>query len=219
MSKTFKSRDRKRTLLLLLCLPERLPLGRLPHSIVVMVEQLDLSVIYIPYGGDGRVRPLYDPPMIVSLLFYAYSIGVVSSHKIEKRAHDDIALRMIASNRHPDHHSIFDFRKERFQALVALFVQILRICNETMRRKLIAKANQAIYAGRKFNVEYVFGRIKEMIGMRQFLLRGKENVAAECGIGALHIISSSSTAMKAPPPPQEGAFFVMDEITSGQAPR
>jgi hypothetical protein len=56
MTKTFKSRDRKRTLLLLLCLLDRLPLGRLPRFTAAMVKQLDLSVIYIPYvetAGSG----------------------------------------------------------------------------------------------------------------------------------------------------------------------
>jgi hypothetical protein len=48
-----------------------------------------------------------------------------------------------------------------------------------MRRKLATKAGQAIYSRRKCTVEPVFGQIKEVRGLRRFLLRGKENVSAE----------------------------------------
>lgn len=50
---------------------------------------------------------------------------------------------------------------------------------ERMRRKLRTKAGQAIYKLRKAIVEPVFGRIKETMGFRQFLLRGSEKVQAE----------------------------------------
>jgi len=48
-----------------------------------------------------------------------------------------------------------------------------------MRRKLRTKAGQAIYKLRKTIVELVLGHIKEAMGFRQFLLRGREKVQAE----------------------------------------
>lgn len=38
---------------------------------------------------------------------------------------------------------------------------------------------KAIYARRKFTVETVFGIIKQVLGFRQFLLRGRDAVAGE----------------------------------------
>ena len=50
---------------------------------------------------------------------------------------------------------------------------------EAMRDKLKTSAGQAIYKMRKAVVEPVFGQIKEQRGLRGFLLRGREKVAAE----------------------------------------
>jgi transposase len=130
MEKTFKSCDRKQMLLLPPSLLDWLPEGHLVHFILDVVEQLDLSNIYASYKGDGRGQPPYEPGMMTALLFYAYCTGVPSSRQIEKRTHEDVAFRVIAANRHPDHDSICDFRKRHLKALAGLFVQILRLCQQ-----------------------------------------------------------------------------------------
>ncbi|MGO9371005.1 MAG: IS1182 family transposase [Syntrophobacteraceae bacterium] len=113
-----------------------LPEGHLAHFILDVVEQLDLSKIYASYKGDGRGQPPYEPGMMTALLFYAYCTGVPSSRQIEKRTHEDIAFRVIAANRHPDHDSICEFRKRHLKALAGLFVQILRLCQQAGLVKL-----------------------------------------------------------------------------------
>jgi len=50
---------------------------------------------------------------------------------------------------------------------------------ETMKHKLKTRAGRAAYALRKQTVEPVFGIIKSVMGFRQFLLRGLENVRNE----------------------------------------
>jgi len=52
----------------------------------------------------------------------------------------------------------------------------------TMRVKLQSAAGQATYALRKTIVEPVFGQIKEVRGLRRFLLRGVQKVTGEWGI-------------------------------------
>ena len=50
---------------------------------------------------------------------------------------------------------------------------------EHMRHLLKTKAGRAIYAQRKCTVEPVIGIIKSVLGFRQFLLRGLDNVRGE----------------------------------------
>jgi hypothetical protein len=50
---------------------------------------------------------------------------------------------------------------------------------QRMIRKVCTKRGQQIYSKRKSTVEPVFGQIKQARGLRQFLLRGYENVSAE----------------------------------------
>jgi transposase len=56
---------------------------------------------------------------------------------------------------------------------------------DRMRRKLCTKKGQEIYSKRKSTVEPVFGQIKQAMGLRQFSLRGFENVSAEWQIWCL----------------------------------
>lgn len=50
---------------------------------------------------------------------------------------------------------------------------------EAMRHRLATREGKHIYAKRKSTVETVFGIIKQVLGFRQFLLRGKQAVEAE----------------------------------------
>lgn len=139
------------------------PEGHLSHFILETVEQLDLSAIYQSYGGDGRGQPPYDPEMMVSLLLYAYCIGVPSSRQIERRTYEDVAFRMVAANRHPDHDSICEFRKRHLKALAALFVQILRLCQEAGLVKLghVALDGTKIKANASKHKAMSYGRMKK----------------------------------------------------------
>ena len=163
MEKTFKSCDRKQMLLLPPSLLDWLPEGHLAHFILDVVEQLDLSKIYVSYKGDGRGQPPYEPGMMTALLFYAYCTGVPSSRQIEKRTHEDIAFRVIAANRHPDHDSICEFRKRHLKALAGLFVQILRLCQEAGLVKLghVALDGTKIKANASKHKAMSYGKMKK----------------------------------------------------------
>jgi len=50
---------------------------------------------------------------------------------------------------------------------------------EAMRHRLKTREGKGIYAQRKSTVETVFGIIKQVLGFRQFLLRGLENASGE----------------------------------------
>jgi hypothetical protein len=62
------------------------------------------------------------------LLLYAYSVGTVSSRKIERACYEDLAFRVLTGNQQPDHSRISEFRRRNLDALKGLFVQILRLC-------------------------------------------------------------------------------------------
>jgi transposase len=163
MEKTFKSCDRKQMLLLPPSLLDWIPEGHLALFILDLVEQLDLANIYASYRGDGRGQPPFDPAMMTALLFYAYCTGVPSSRQIEKRTHEDVAFRVIAANRHPDHDSICEFRKRHLKSLAGLFVQILRLCQEAGLVKLghVALDGTKLRANASKHKAMSYGRMKK----------------------------------------------------------
>src|SRR3972149_6581209 len=104
-----------------------LPEGHLALFILDVVGELDLSQIYAVYDAkDERGRAGYHPAMMVALLIYGYCTGRPSSRRIERATHEDVAFRVIAGDRHPDHDSIAAFRKQHLEALAGLFMPVLQ---------------------------------------------------------------------------------------------
>ena len=63
--------------------------------------------------------------MMVALFLYAYARGNRSSRGIERECREDVAYRVIAANRVPDHSTIAEFRKRHEAALAGLFGEVL----------------------------------------------------------------------------------------------
>src|SRR4051794_13632944 len=61
------------------------------------------------YRSDGHGRAAYEPSVMVALLLYAYATGQRSSRAIERHCRQDVAYRVIAANRVPDHATIARF--------------------------------------------------------------------------------------------------------------
>ncbi len=137
MGRIYLSYDPEQKLLLPPDMRDWLPEGHLALFISDVVDELDLSGILRHYeSGDGRGRPPYHPLMMVKLLVYGYSIGKVSSRKLEQATYEDVGFRVLACNQHPDHDSIANFRQLHLQELAGLFVQVLKMCERAGLVKL-----------------------------------------------------------------------------------
>ena len=126
--KRFIGADREQQMLMPYDLGDWLPEHHLARFVVDVVDKLDMRWIYKQYKGVGSTA--YDPRMLLSLLFYGYSIGVFSSRKIEGATYDSVAFRFVAGNHHPDHDTISEFRKRFLGQIKIWFKEILLIGKE-----------------------------------------------------------------------------------------
>jgi transposase len=109
---------------------EWLPEDHLVWTVLDAVAEMNLDAFYGAYRRDGHDRPAYDPRMMVALLLYAYARGNRSSRGIERGCVENIAYRVIAANRVPDHSTIAEFRKRHEGAIAGLFGEVLGLCAE-----------------------------------------------------------------------------------------
>ena len=135
MSKAFRSYEPNQDFLMPASMRDWLPSDHLAYFISDVVDHLDLSAVMSRYEEEKGYPP-YHPVMMVKVLLYAYCIGVPSSRKVEKRLEEDIAFRVLAANNTPDFRTISDFRKGHLQALAALFVQVVKLCQRAGLVKL-----------------------------------------------------------------------------------
>jgi transposase len=128
MSKTFRDWSLDQALLLPPSVHDFVPASHLSRFVVTLVtEELDLSAIMASYKGE-KGQPPYHPAMMVSLLLYAYAVGIYSSRKIAKACVERVDFMAIVALQAPDFHTVSEFRRRHLAGLSALFVQVLKVC-------------------------------------------------------------------------------------------
>ena len=101
-----------------------------------LIPQFDLTPFHHHYARELRGQPPFDVTMMVTLLVYAYSVGVCSSRKIAAACERNLAFRAIVGNDPPDFRTISDFRKIHLAAFRPLFLEVLRLAGELGMVKL-----------------------------------------------------------------------------------
>ena len=161
----FIPNEREQSLLLPPSLRDWLPEQDLAWFIIDAVSHMNLKPFYSRYRSDGWGNAAYDPEMMVSLLLYAYCLGVCSSREIERRCERDIAFRVITANQRPDHTTLARFRKANEQELSLLFTEVLRLCNEAglVKVGLVALDGTKVKANASLGTNRTYGWIEEKV--------------------------------------------------------
>lgn len=107
-----------------------LPQDDLVFFIMDVIPTMGLGPFYRYYERELRGQPPFDVRMMVTLLVYAYSVGVFSSRKIAAACERNLAFRVIVGNDPPDFRTISDFRKIHRHEFRKLFVEVLRLAGE-----------------------------------------------------------------------------------------
>jgi transposase len=129
MAYNFLSPERDQLYLLPPSIADWLPEDHLAFFILDAVDEMDLSAFYGDYRDDGWGGAAHHPKAMVTLLVYAYCLGVRSSRQIERACHVDVAFRVIGAGLFPDHTTIARFRQRHEVALKSLFSASLRLCH------------------------------------------------------------------------------------------
>ena len=95
------------------------------HFMMDAVDAHDLSTAKINTRGTGSAQ--YPPSTMLALLIYCYATGTFSSRRIETLTYENVAVRYLTADTHPDHDSICKFRRENKELLSSSFHQILEL--------------------------------------------------------------------------------------------
>ena len=106
-------------------LREWVPADHLVPFILAAVEQLDVSAARVNEQGSGSAQ--YPPRMMLALLVYSYATGVFGSRRIEPTSFENVAVRLLCGDTHPDHDTICAFRRENRPLVARSFAQVLEL--------------------------------------------------------------------------------------------
>jgi transposase len=125
MAARFVSIDHDTPLLLPPDLRDWISKDHMVHFVMDAVDALDLSMAKVNERGTGSKQ--YPPRTMLALLIYCYATGTFASRRIETLTYENVAVRYLCADTHPDHDSICKFRRENKELLASSFHQILEL--------------------------------------------------------------------------------------------
>ena len=115
---------------------EALPDDDLVFFLSDLIPQIDLTPLHNQYARELRGQPPFEVTIMVTLLVYAYSVGLCSSRKFAAACERNLAFRVIVGDDPPDFRTISDFRKIHAAGFRPLFLEVLRLAGELGMVKL-----------------------------------------------------------------------------------
>src|SRR5882757_332341 len=157
VAKRYLPVDRSQPFLLPPSVQEFIPEDDLAWFLIDVVGTMDTSAFHAKARLGGAGRAGYDPDMLLTLLIYAYCLGMRSSRRIEQLCRRDLGFRVVTGNRVVDHSTIAEFRAVHQDAIRGLFSEVLLVCAAGGLRQVGVVAVD----GTKFGASAGLGKTRE----------------------------------------------------------
>lgn len=113
------------------CFEKQIVPGTFEYTLSYLVEnEIDLSIFDKHYHNDVTGAKAYDPKIMLKIILFAYSKGIISSRKIEEACHTNILFMALSANTRPDFTTIAMFIRNLKDDILSIFTDILLICSE-----------------------------------------------------------------------------------------
>jgi len=127
----YKSYDYSQSVLIPVCLDEQLVPGSLEFAIHTLVQtRIDTSVFDCRYHNDETGREAYDPKILLKVVLFGYSRGLISSRQIERACKENVVFMALSCGQQPDHSTIAAFISSMKGEILPLFRDVLLVCEE-----------------------------------------------------------------------------------------
>ena len=116
--------------------------GTFEHALNHLIDfELDLSSFDARFKNDETGAAAYPPAMLLKVVLFAYSQGIVSSRGIERVCRDHVTFIALSGDTQPHFTTIAGFVSNLADDIARVFTQILYLCD---RRGLIGREMFAI---------------------------------------------------------------------------
>jgi transposase len=127
----YKSYDYAQTVMVPVSLEQQLLPGTLEFAIHILVQRcIDTSIFDDRYHNDVTGCSAYDPQILLKIVLFAYSRGIVSSRKIEQACRENITFMALSCGMVPDHSTIAGFVSSMQEEIASLCRDVLLVCEE-----------------------------------------------------------------------------------------
>jgi len=126
----FKPYSYEQTLLIPVDLKNQLQPGTFEFALNEIVDEMDLSVFDGRFRNDETGAPAYDPAILLKIVLFAYSRGIISSREIERACRENVVFMALSADSRPHFTTIAEFISSMEREIAPLFRNVLMICAE-----------------------------------------------------------------------------------------
>ena len=108
---------------------EQLAVGTFEYAVNDIIENhIDLSILDDKYNNNNAGAKAYPPAVLLKIILYAYSLGIIHSRKIEYSCKNNIIFMSLSGGAKPDHSTIANFITSLEDEIIIIFSNILFLC-------------------------------------------------------------------------------------------
>ena len=105
--------------------------GTFEYSLNYLIDhKLDLSIFDERYRNEETGASAYDPRILLKIILYAYSRGIVHSRRIAQACEDNIIFMALSCDTTPHFTTIADFVSTMDKEITRLFREVLLVCDD-----------------------------------------------------------------------------------------
>ena len=105
--------------------------GTFEYSLNHLVDhELDLSIFDERYRNEETGATAYDPKILLKIILFAYSRGIVHSRRIAQACEDNIIFMALSCDTTPHFTTIADFVSTMDKEITKLFREVLLVCDD-----------------------------------------------------------------------------------------
>jgi len=128
----YKETEKGQGLFLTVNLSEQLVPGTFEHTLNKLIDKkLDLSIFDRKYQNDETGAAAIKPGILLKIILYCYSLGIISSRKIAKMCEDNMAVKALAEDTEPHYTTISNFVSGMSGEIEKVFSEALMVCAST----------------------------------------------------------------------------------------
>lgn len=102
--------------------------GTFEYTLNVVINDMDLSIFDDRYANDLTGASAYDPAILLKIILYAYSKGIIFSRKIALLCEENIVCMALSADTRPHFTTIASFISSMGESCIELFTKVLAVC-------------------------------------------------------------------------------------------
>lgn len=116
--------------------------GTIEHALSYLIDhEIDLSSFDARYRNDETGASAYPPAMLLKVVLFGYSRGIVSSRHLERACREHVTFIALSGDSAPHFTTLANFVSRQDDAIAAAFKDVLAVCD---RQGLIGREMFAI---------------------------------------------------------------------------